>query len=72
MSETATTHGWSTAERIVDIVRWRPDYYTPFSFWNDQDVYLEAVVEKLSLKSLFSPICAEFCIPIANGKAGRT
>ena len=56
------------AAAIVSYVEHSHRSYAPFSFWDDKDVYLEAVVEKLSLKSLFSPVCAEFCIPIANGK----
>jgi hypothetical protein len=56
------------ASAIVSYVEHSHRSYAPFSFWDDKDVYLEAVVEKLSLKSLFSPVCAEFCIPIANGK----
>ena len=42
--------------------------YTPDSFWDGQDVYIEMLVEKIDLKSLFSPICAEFHIPIANAR----
>jgi hypothetical protein len=56
------------AARIAAIVRWRHLYYTPFSFWEDRDVYLEMLVEKIDLKSLFGPICQEFCIPIANAR----
>ena len=28
--------------------------FTPFSFWNDLDVYVQMTVEKIDLKSLFS------------------
>jgi hypothetical protein len=40
--------------------------YTPFSFWDDQEFYVEMMVEKIDLKSLFGPVCAEFHIPIQN------
>jgi hypothetical protein len=40
--------------------------YTPFSFWESQKYYVQTLVEKVDLKSLFSPICEEFHIPIAN------
>src|SRR5262245_50685899 len=42
--------------------------YTPISFWEDQGVYLQMLVEKIDLKTLFAPICEEFCIPIANAR----
>lgn len=44
------------------------DNYTPVSFWDDKPVYLEMLVEKIDLKSLFGPICRESRIPIANAK----
>jgi hypothetical protein len=56
------------ARSIVSTVRWLPDRYTPFSFWDDQDVYLEALVEKIDLKSLFKPVCSGFYVPIANAR----
>jgi hypothetical protein len=56
------------AEAIVEYVERCHLAYTPFSFWDDQDVYLEMVVEKIDLKSLFGPICAGFHIPIANAR----
>lgn len=40
--------------------------YCPISFWRDQAYYVEMLVEKIDLKSLFSPVCAEFYLPIAN------
>ena len=42
--------------------------YTPFSFWDDQPVYLQLLVEKVDLKSLFGPICHRYRIPVANAK----
>ncbi|MPZ57506.1 MAG: hypothetical protein GEU91_13595 [Rhizobiales bacterium] len=56
------------AQTIVDYVTSAHRSYTPFSAWDGRDYYLEMVVEKLSLKSLFGPIAEEFSIPIANGK----
>jgi hypothetical protein len=40
--------------------------YTPFSFWDDLDVYIEMRVEKIDLKSLFSPVCEDSYIAITN------
>jgi hypothetical protein len=42
--------------------------YTPFGFWDDLDVYIEAAVEKLDLRNLFEPVCREFLVPITNFK----
>jgi hypothetical protein len=56
------------AEGIVNSIQDDHEYYMPFSFWDDKDVYLQMVVEKIDLKSLFSPICEEFRIPIANAR----
>lgn len=40
--------------------------YTPFSFWDDLDVYVEMTVEKIDLKSLFNPVCEEFHVATTN------
>jgi hypothetical protein len=40
--------------------------YTPFSFWDDKDVYIEMVVEKIDLVGLFEPVCQKFFVPIKN------
>ena len=42
--------------------------YTPISFWDDLDVYVEAAVEKLDLRNLFEPVCNELYVPITNFK----
>ena len=42
--------------------------YYPKSFWDDQEYYIEMMVEKVDLKSLFTPTCRRFNIPIANAK----
>jgi hypothetical protein len=41
-------------------------HYTPFSFWRDQDFYVEMGVEKIDLKSLFADVCEEFHLAITN------
>jgi len=40
--------------------------YSPISFWEYQDYYIEVVVEKIDLRTLFAPVCKEYCVPIAN------
>jgi hypothetical protein len=54
------------AADILDYVRTAQDDYTPFSFWDGLDVYVQMAVEKSDLKSLFLSTCAEFYVPIAN------
>jgi hypothetical protein len=55
------------AEAVIDYLDEAHLNYTPFSFFDDLDVYVEMLVEKVDLKNLFEPVCAEFRIPIANG-----
>jgi hypothetical protein len=45
---------------------WRS--YTPLSFWDDQPYYLEVLVEKEDLKSLFAPVCHRYHIMYGNAK----
>jgi hypothetical protein len=42
--------------------------YTPISFWEYQSHYVEMLVEKIDLKTLFSPICGRYRVPIANAR----
>jgi hypothetical protein len=42
------------------------EHYTPFDFWDDQDVYLEVAVEKFDLRSLFERPCRDFHVPLTN------
>ena len=41
--------------------------YIP-DWWEDEDYYIQMLVEKIDLKSLFEPICKEYHIPIATSK----
>lgn len=43
------------------------DYYTP-DWWDGEEYYIQMVVEKVDLVTLFSPVCEEYHIPIANSK----
>jgi hypothetical protein len=58
-------------DRAREIVRemddW-VDWYTPRSFWDTQDVYVEMMVEKIDLKSLFSDVCSHFYVPLTNSR----
>lgn len=43
------------------------DWYTP-DWWDEEEYYIQMIVEKIDLKTLFSPVCKEFHIPIATTK----
>jgi len=43
------------------------EYYTP-NWWKGETHYIQVVVEKIDLKELFEPVCAEYHIPIATAK----
>lgn len=43
------------------------DFYTP-DWWIGEDYYIQLIVEKIDLKTLFSPVCEEYHIPIATTK----
>lgn len=43
------------------------DYYTP-DWWDGEDVYVQMLVEKIDLVTLFRPVTEEYHIPIANSK----
>jgi hypothetical protein len=42
-----------------------PEYYVP-DMWESEDYYIQMFVEKVDLKSLFTPICKKYNVPIAN------
>jgi hypothetical protein len=42
-------------------------YYTP-DWWDGEKFYIQMLVEKIDLKTLFEPVCSQYHIPIANSK----
>lgn len=56
------------AAHVVDYVHRASRYYRPVSFWNYQSCYVQMMVEKVDLKSLFKPVCSEFAVPLANAR----
>lgn len=44
-----------------------PEHYNP-DWWEGEDYYIQMVVEKIDLVTLFKPVCAKYKIPIANSK----
>jgi len=43
------------------------EYYTP-DWWEGEQYYIQMLVEKIDLKTLFTPICKDFHIPIATSR----
>jgi hypothetical protein len=54
------------AEVILDYVKQAHHHYTPMSFWENQEFFVQMLVEKIDLKSLFAKVCTKYHIPIAN------
>ena len=51
----------------LDAVLTCENWYTP-DWWDGEEYYIQMLVEKVDLKTLFSPICQEYHIPIATAK----
>lgn len=54
-------------KRYLNAVLTCDDWYTP-DWWAGEDFYIQMLVEKIDLKTLFEPICHEYHIPIATSK----
>ena len=54
------------AADISDYVQTAEHHYTPFSFWDDLDTYVQVGVEKSNVKNLFARTCSGLYVPIAN------
>ena len=50
-------------ENVIDGSR----YYTP-DWWEGEEYYIQMLVEKIDLKEMWTDICSEYHIPIANAK----
>lgn len=55
-------------EEILKDARKAHALYTPWSFWDDKDVFIQAQVEKIDLVGIFGPLFEKFHIPYANTK----
>jgi hypothetical protein len=51
----------------LDLALVAENYYTP-DWWEGEQYYIQMVVEKIDLKTLFKPVCQKFHIPIATSK----
>jgi hypothetical protein len=64
---------WNTdatdqARGILDSIPGQFRYWKPRSFHEDQEYYLQILVEKIDLVTLFEPVCKKYKAPIANAK----
>lgn len=46
-------------------------WYTP-DWWDGEDYYIQMLVEKVDLKTLFKPVCEEYHIPVATCVDNKT
>lgn len=66
-------HEPSTATLKEHIQQWleaalnNDKYYTP-DWWEGEEYYIQMLVEKIDLVTLFQPICRDYHIPIGNSK----
>ena len=54
-------------QRYLEAAKTCENYYTP-DWWDGEDYYIQMLVEKIDLKTLFKPVCEEYHIPIATSK----
>jgi hypothetical protein len=65
-----TVSNGTVKELFVDWVKWTKGVADHFDldWWENETHYIQMVVEKVDLISLFEPVCRKFHIPIANSK----
>ena len=54
-------------EKYLEATLNAENYYTP-KWWWEEEYYIQMLVEKVDLKTLFAPVCARYHIPIATSK----
>lgn len=57
-------------KRAMNWLRWslEVDEDLDMSWWENEEYYIQMVVEKVDLVTLFAPVCERYKIPIANSK----
>jgi hypothetical protein len=55
----------SLISQMLDDVLIGHRYYTP-DWWEGENFYIQCLVEKIDLKTMFAPVCEQYHIPIAN------
>lgn len=66
--ESAEDYLQNQAEALRDQMESLGMFYTPWPFWDSQTYYVEMLVEKIDLKSLFNPVCSQFYVPLTNSR----
>lgn len=65
-----TPYNGTIYDRFRSYLRWSLDVHSDFdvNWWANEEYYIQMVVEKVDLVTLFYPVCADYKIPIANSK----
>lgn len=53
--------------RMLEDVLMGHRYFTP-ALWEDEEYYIQVLVEKVDLKTMWERVCSDYAIPIANAK----
>jgi hypothetical protein len=54
-------------KRYISAALNNSDYYTP-DWWEGEKYYIQLLVEKVDLVTLFRPVCRDYHIPVANAR----
>lgn len=65
-----TPYDGTVLDRFETYLEWSLDVDSDFevNWWENEDYYIQMVVEKVDLVTLFYPVCKTYKIPIANSK----
>ena len=60
----------SVYRRFMNLMEWALECDQDFNvnWWKGEDYYIQMLVEKVDLVTLFKPVCRQYKIPIANSK----
>ena len=60
----------SPKEHLANVLKWSlacEAFYTP-DWWEGEEYYIQLIVEKIDLKTLFTAVCEQYHIPVATSK----
>lgn len=65
-----TAYNGTVVDRFIDYLDFslQVHKYMDLDWWRGEEYYIQMVVEKVDLVSLFLPVCIKYKIPIANSK----